>query len=82
LKRQIVCNNCALETRQRFPFKEPYPGEFVAVIDGAALDDYLCDLCGIEIAQGAKCAAFSIWTKNQERLDWEKDFIKIKEVKP
>ena len=81
MKREIICVNCAIEQRELFPTDNPYPGEYVKFIEGAALEDYVCDLCSNTIEHTDKCYAFSIYTDRQPYWAWEHEFIKIATIK-
>lgn len=81
MKREIICVNCAIDQKELFPSSNPYPGEYVRFIEGAALRDYICDLCAARIEHTDKCYAFSIYTDQRPYRGWEQDYIKIAQVK-
>ena len=79
MKRQIICEKCAKESKRMFPTEIPYPGEHVKFVSGIALHDYRCDGCVeiIEIKKGDKCTAFTIWADygGQPYYEWETKFL-------
>jgi hypothetical protein len=79
MKQDILCPNCAEDTRNRFVSDEPFPGEFLKFVHGIALYRYFCDTCGRTIDLNSKCTAFSIWTNLRPFVPWESGYIKIQE---
>lgn len=78
MKQMIVCPKCRKWWVDQID-KQP-PGEFILVLDGTALKDFLCDSCvpASKIPKGSECSAVSNWT-NQMVIgyyQWEEDFIK------
>lgn len=79
MKCEIVCLECKDQLREMFPTDNPFPGEHINLKKGKALKEYICDKCNAGIDEGELCYAFSVWTDQQERLNWEWDFIEIVE---
>jgi hypothetical protein len=77
MKREILCLECKTDFREQFPVDNPYPGEYIKIIAGAAIVLLICDGCGDELAIGCRCAAVSIWTDRGgiPYYEWEGEFI-------
>ena len=76
-KRELLCGTCAPGARLQFPNPEPYPGEHVKFVDGAAVDKFICDGCGALIAKGDATTCLSIWADygGQPYAPWENHYI-------
>ena len=81
MKQEILCEDCAKRTRERFPTNNPYPGEYVKFVDGTAKKACLCDGCPTRrpIAEGEPCTAFSIWAEHGRipYYPWEQEFLNV-----
>ncbi len=76
MKQDILCQECALAAKKRYPKREAYPGEFVKVLMGTALAPFICDQCGTNIPENSRCGAFSNWTKKIPFImGWELKYI-------
>lgn len=77
--RKLICDTCYTELRNRYPTNSPYPGEHIKFIHGLALNDYICDLCGLKLQVGDDCTAFTIWSdwNAQPYAPWEDGYILI-----
>ncbi len=72
MKRSILCRQCQLT----YPLKQ-YDGEWGKRINGIAIINYICDLCGKEISAGDQCCCESLGTNNHEYFEWESEFIEL-----
>jgi len=75
MKQEILCKNCARETKRIFQSAKPYPGEYIRFRDGSALCNFICDGCGKLIIARTRCTAFSMWTRSIPYYNWESGFI-------
>jgi hypothetical protein len=73
MNKQIICETCYIDVRNRYPTDSPYPGEHIKLVHGLALNDYICDLCGAILPVGCDCTAYTIWTNDY--APWEECYI-------
>lgn len=74
MKRDILCEKCGKETRQRFASLEPFTGEFVLMRRGMVKCDHIiCDFCG-KVVHGL-AVALSIFTTTRPYFAWEPEYM-------
>ncbi len=92
MKREILCTECAEKRIKNFGMEksgasiftaDPYPQEHVKLVQGKAVQPFICDYCAVDIMPEEKCFASSIWADHgaQPYYEWEDEFITIKKEK-
>jgi len=76
MTRKILCSKCEEEIRK---IVAKFPDEKLVDFVGLALEDFICDDCGVEIPKGTMCYAISILSNGmrQPYQKWEHKFIDI-----
>ena len=79
MKREIICLKCEKELKELHGSANPYPGEHLRYVEGKAVDDYVCDQCGISIKKDSLCCCYSIYTDygGQPYYGWEEEYINL-----
>jgi hypothetical protein len=81
MKQEILCKECALKIRERFPTNNPFPGEHIMFVKGVAKTDMKCDGCHElkELKTGEEVYAFSLWTDYEgiPYYPWENKYITL-----
>jgi len=74
VKRDMLCEKCGKETRQRFGSPEPFTGEFVLMKRGTVKTPFVCDWCGKSVSVSV-AVALSIFTTTRPYFTWEDEFL-------
>lgn len=85
MKREICCRKCALGWRRSMNPREPgtlgtFPdlnedGEGMRQIEGLALNDCLCDGCGVPLLAGNLVTAVSLYSIDRPYFEWEDEYL-------
>lgn len=82
MKREILCPTCHKLNEKLISACEPDCGEHTKIVEGLAIDNFVCDRCNSILTVGSFCAASSIWFENHgiPYYPWEQDYITIQRI--
>ena len=72
MRRELLCCECRSKLIGKLGH---YEGEYHDFKSGKSKGHYVCDACMTPLPPGTECYAFSIWTDERPRYDWEDEYI-------